>query len=1839
MEVLGYRIRDELERDAHYVVCRGETHASVPVLLKVPLSQSLQPTTIASLRREHELLSALDLDGVPRPLAFEPQGALVLEDIGASSLRAVLRPGPATLDDFFWIALELARTLGELHRRRLIHKNLSPESVLVEPKSRRVQVFDFSLASRLPQETQAARPPQLLPGRLSYMSPEQTGRMNRVVDYRSDLYSLGALLYEMLIGRPPYQSDDPLELVHGHIAKMAPAPAELSPGVPGALSEIVMKLLSKAPERRYQSAWGLRADLERCAKEWAAKGAIARFAPGEQDVPDAFTIPQRLYGREAETRVLLAAFERACAGRAALLLVAGYSGVGKTSLVNEVHEPIVRLKGRFVSGKFDQLDRSTPYGALLQALRGLVRQVLAESEPRIAALRERLALALGLNAGVVAAVIPELELLLGPQPPASPLSPAEAQNRFDYVFESFLSVFARPEHPLVVFLDDLQWADSATTQLLARLLTNPALRDLLVIGAYRDNEVPADHPLLKVLAQMKEAGASVQQIALPPLRPADLRQLVADAIRAEGHAAEPLASLVLRKTGGNPFFVAQFLKALHADGLLAFDPATRSWSFDLARIEEAQITDNVVELMTGKLRGLGLATQEAVTLAACIGNRFSLPALGLVRQKRLRDAASELWPAIEEGLVLPTTERYEALLAAPESVLESAAPAYKFLHDRVQQAAYALIPEDQRKLVHLKIGRLRLASAADPPDDVLFETVRHLNFGHELVTEAAERIQLVRLNLRAGHKAKESAAFEASLDYFHAGLRLLPQDRWSSQYELTLALVMQVTEVEYLCGRFEDAERSFEVLLREARSPLAKAEAYRIRIMQCDSLARFAEALEAGRRGLALLGVELPQGEASSQAGLDQELERIQAALGTREIASLEELPELRDAASKLVVTLMAAMWASAYILGHRVLASLLSARIVNLSLERGNTADSAYGYATHAIAVGPVRGDYRSAYAWGALALRVNQRLDDRQGRARVEQQFNAHVNLWRQPLATCIPHAREACRSGLETGDFTYAGYGAFTETWAALLTSNDLERFERDYTPTVALLERIRRASLASAQRLFLAWGRALRGETEGPLSLSHAGFDEDAYLSSYRGDVFCMAFYYAAQLHLGVIFEQHGLALEAARTARREAWTGEGTIWPVFLDFWSGLALASLDATASEAERHEYRSELARTRDRLQPLAENCPENFRCLWLVLDAELQRLEGHVSAAAFLYEDAIDYARQTRSLQHEALASERCAKLWLGRGRDGVAAAYLAEAHRCYAAWGAHAKVRDLETRYPSLLPGKAAAGVSPLAPGVASGDRAAVSLDLATVLKAAHAISVEIELEDLLRKLMQIALENAGAEHGVFLQERDGVLMLEAEAFASPEKIRVGPGVPLEQAKNLSHGVVHYVLRTGKGIVLGDARVDERFADDAYVVETGAKSILCVPVVHHGRQRGILYLDNNLATEAFTEARIEMMRVLSSTAAISLETARLYEEMKHEVARRRQAEQAARDALAELELLKNRLEAENVYLQEEIRTQHNFEEIVGNSPALLSALRQVERVAPTDASVLIFGETGTGKELFARAIHSRSPRRERPLVKVNCGAISPGLVESELFGHVKGAFTGAHSNRSGRFELADRGTIFLDEISELPLETQVKLLRVLQEQEFEPVGSSRPLRVDVRVIAASNRRLDEAVRAARFRADLLYRLNVFPLEVPALRERPSDIPLLVAFVLDRLAKKLGKPLERVDRKGLERLVRYPWPGNVRELQNVVERAAILAPGPVVEIPPELLLATPEAQPASQTLEDIEREHIASVLRATGGVVEGPRGAAGVLGLHPNTLRSRMKKLGIERAQAGTP
>ncbi len=1989
MDIRGYERAEELLRTGPYTVFRGRrSRDGQPVLVKTPAGEA-RAADVEALQREFDLLRELTISGVPSARELIRLGdlaCLVLEDSGHRSVRELLDGGRLDLSSCLRITIELCTTLSQLHARGVTCGSVNPASMLISADLGQVQLVNFTLASRPSVEGRTAALPAA-GSAATYASPEQTGRTNRPVDYRTDFYSLGATLYELLTGRPPFESEDPLELIHSHIAKTPLPPSAIVSEVPEQVSRIVMRLLAKSAEDRYQSAAGIKHDLEVCQREWSTSHTISSFDLGQRDVSDRFLIPQRLYGRDREVAELMGAFDETCDGATALMLVSGYSGIGKTSLINELCKPIVGQRGYFTTGKFDQVVRNIPYGALIQALRGLVSQLLTESEDRLSEWRARLSEALGPNGGVLSEVIPEIEFIVGKQPPPRPLDPVEAQNRFRYVFQSFVGALAQREHPLIVFLDDLQWVDTATLDLLHALLTEPDIHHLLFIGAYRDNEVDAGHPLTWATDRLEASGANVHRVSLGPLTLSDLVAFLDDTLHGDRTEVESLARLLLQKTDGNPFFVIQFLKALQQESLFDFDRERGRWTFQIDAITALGITDNVIDLMTRKIRRLSARGQGVLTLAACIGNPFEWRTFLTVSRQSTDEVKAGLAEALEAGLIHESGTPYDG-----SDARQPAGTTYAFLHDRVQQAAYGLIPEEQKKPVHLDVGRLLVAQCgSEVPDDRLFEIVSHLNTGSALIADPAERIGVARLNLAAGRKAKTSAAYEAASAYLDAGIALLSDDRWDTDYELMFSLHLEAAECHYLARRFDTAEDYFERLLARALTPLDQAQVHRLRIILYENLSHYRQAASSGREGLSLFGISLPERDADAQAALDAEIDAIQRLLGDRPIASLIDLPMMRDANVGMVMRILTSLWSPSYITGNQLVARLISATMVRLSLAHGNTEDSAYGYVTHAITVGPIIGDYRSAYEWGELALKVNERFDDAKRRAKIHQQFHAHVKLWRQPFASCIPHAREARRSGLQAGDLNYAGYGAVTETWPALPISNSLDRFVREYEPAASLLEKLKLSDFLAALRVMLNWALALQGRTAARLSLSDAHFDEEAFIAKFEDEPFFRTFFYTAKLHLCVLLEETQPALEAARRAR--AGTLTGTIWPVLVDFWGGLALTGAFTEATNERQADYWSRLVSAQTSLRDLAENCPENFRCFWLLLSGEMKRVAAHPEEAVTLCEEALAYARQTDNLQQEALANELCARAWLACGDEPLAARFLKDARRGYRAWGASVKVKQLEEKHGRLLVTRLPATTAEHAAAVrATSSPESVSLDMATVLKVAHAIAVEIELEDLLRTLMKIALENAGAERGTFLQEREGRLFVEAEAVADPAQVHVRPMIPWEQAGDLAPSVVRYVHRTGQDVVVGNAATDDRFASDPYIHEVGAKSILCVRVGHQGRLGGLLYLENNLTAEAFTRERTETMRVLAVQAAISLENARLYDEMKREAIWRRRAEEMVRavtegtasvtgkdffdrvvrclaealhvqytfvaecrepktrartlafwkanclgdnfeydvadtpcravlqgtvshhseqvqqlfpndrdlvalgaesylavpifdtsgvvighmavldtrplpedplhtsvlrifaaragaelqrlwaeeglrKALTEVETLKNQLQAENIYLQEEIRTQHNFNEIIGNSAALLEALHKVERVAPTESTVLIVGETGSGKELFARAVHSRSKRNDRPLVKVNCGAIAPGLVESELFGHVKGAFTGAIEKRLGRFEVANGGTILLDEVGELPLEAQVKLLRVLQEQEFEPVGSSRTVRVNVRVIAATNRNLEQALREGRFRADLLYRLNVFPIEVPPLRQRTSDIGLLAGFLVSGLARKLGKPIQGFSARSMELLMTYAWPGNVRELQNVVERAAILAQGPVLEIDRGLLGAQPAvvaggpAPTNDETLDQIQRTHILRVLTATGGVVEGTRGAATILGLHPNTLRSRMKKLGI--------
>ncbi len=1856
--VPGYTLESELYRGRTCVVLRARRDTDgARVIVKSLTADYPEPVEIARLRREYEILQGLTMPGVARAIALETvrdRPVLVLEDHAGATLRTLVARGPLPLDRFFDIALPLAQTLAALHRHGIIHKDVNPNNVLVDTQTGEVTLLDFGISSRGTIEQPSLQQPHVLEGTIAYMSPEQTGRMNLDVDRRSDLYSMGVTLYEMLTGRVPFDSVDPLELIHSHIAHAPAIPTDSMPGLPGTVADVVLRLLAKSPDDRYQTAEGLADDLARCADAWRRTGTVPAFAPGGTDVSDRFAIPRRLYGRDDEVAVLTQAFERVSAGATELVLVSGYSGIGKTSLIRELYKSLPRRRGHVIAGKFDQLARDVPFGAVLPALRLLVRQVLSESESRVRGWASALHGALDPNARVIVDVIPELERIIGSQPVVPPRDPIETQNRFNRTLQKFIGVFARPEHPLVLFLDDLQWADAATLSMLPLLHGSGEMGGLLLIGAYRDNEVSASHPLLLALSDLRAGGARIEEIVLPPLAPAQLERLIADAMRIAPGDAVPVRDLVLAKTGGNPLFVTQFLRVLEQDGLLAFDRETRSWQADLEGIRRANITDNVVDLLTAKIQRLAPATQEVLRLAACVGTRFDLRTLATISERDPARATADLWEAVEQGLVQPVDHSYGF---APDlgAGLEPARVFFRFLHDRVQQAAYALIPEHDRPAVHVGVGRLLLLDGADEGSERVFEVVHHLNYGRALLVDPTERARLAALNLAAGRRAKSSGAYPNAQTYFATGVELLDDAAWDEAHERAFALHIERAEAEYLCGRFTEAEAHFHDLLGRCRSPIERAEVTVRSIVQFETMSRYADAVAAGAVALRPLGVELPDDPDVIRMALEEVLARIEQRLAGRAVASLIDAPRLEDPAIRQAMRLLMSTWAPAYISGRGTLASLVVATMVQLSLEHGNCEESAFGYLHHAITLGYGLDRYEHAFEFGQLALALNDRLQDLRLKAAIHHRFAALVNPWSRPFETSLVHAREAVRVGLESGHLQVAAYAQFQQSWYGTQLERNLVEYETKYAPIIDVLARIKNPAFLEAQKLIFHWSYALRGRTRGPTSLSSADFSENVFACTYgKGGIF-EGLLASLRLELLDTFEQVEEARRVARDTEASAELFASSIWPALFAFRHALALCAWLPGAPEMERAPAQVKLDALEARLRRWAGSAPENFAHMHALVVAEIARVGDRAGEAVELYEKAIGLAEKQPSPRHRALANELFGRFWLGRGHPRIAALFLAEARFGFVQWGATAKVSDLDRRYAELLgsaartdivgTGAAGTGARGSVPGVLLTTQTSnVALDAIAVARAAQAISREIEIGALLERLMRVTLESAGAERGSILLEREGGPEVFVEGTPEAMQVHTEHGTPLEEA-SLPVRVIQFVRRTGEVAVLDDATHDERFRDDPYFVREKVRSVLSTPVINQGKVLGVLYVENRLAADAFTPDRVQLLQILSSHAAIAIQNAQLF---------------------AEVVRLRERLRAEIVYLQTEIGAHHGFSEIIGETKELSEVLRQIEQVAPMQTTVLITGETGTGKELVARAIHRLSTRADQPLIAVNCGAISPGLVESELFGHEKGAFTGAIARKLGRFELADGGTIFLDEIGDLPLDMQIKLLRVLQGGEIERVGGTRPIKVDVRVVAATHRDLGRAVELDGFRQDLFDRLNVFPIRLPALRQRPGDIPLLVRHFVLSYGSKFGKRIERIPRETMTALCEYSWPGNIRELANVIERSVILSNGNALELG-DWIAAVPATRSArgrrargdvgdggagdgrgddrgddrgaragheaGLELEEMERRHIIKVLEQMRWRVSGPQGAARVLGLRPTTLEARMKKLGIVR------
>ncbi|AFZ15117.1 ATP-binding region ATPase domain protein [Crinalium epipsammum PCC 9333] len=1496
INITDYNLLTTIYENATFLIYRAVKESEpkseqASVIIKILKAEYPTVEQLTRLRHEYNILQSLDIAGVVKPIAlcnYQNGLALVLSDFEGESLRQTISYYTANLKNFLTIAINLATTIGQLHQNHIIHKDIKPNNIFINSATGEIKIIDFSISSSLSRENSSISNPNLIEGNLSYISPEQTGKMNRSIDYRTDFYSLGVTFYEMLTHQLPFPTNDALELVHSHIAKIPVKPEEIAL-IPQVLSDIVMKLLAKTAEDRYQSALGLKADLEICLEQLQITGEIKEFPIGKLDNSSRFSIPQKLYDREKEVALLMNAFERVSDGATELMLVSGYSGIGKSSLVNEVHKPIVRQRGYFISGKFDQFKRNIPYDSLIQAIHGLMEQLLTESVDKIAVWKGKLLAAFGSNGQVIINVIPEVERIIGSQPPVPELGATESQNRFNRMFQQFINVFAQPEHPLVLFLDDLQWADLASLKLIELLLCESGCQYLLIIGAYRDNEVNPTHPLMLTLKEIKSAGAVVNNILLKPLKIAHINQLVSDALHSEQLKTKSLGELLFSKTRGNPFFLTQLLESLYQDNLLSFNFSKVCWEWDSDRLKSINISDNVVELMVSQIQKLRAKTQNVLKLAACIGDKFTLDVLAIVNKKSQFETANDLWEALQAGLILPLSEAYKVpLLVDIETEYNLPSQpikvSYRFLHDRVQQAAYSLIAEADKKATHLKIGQLLLQNTTrQEQQENIFDLVNQLNYGADLLTLDSEKYQLAELNLIAGQKAKASTAYESAVKYLNIGLKLLPLDSWASHYDLTLALHTEAVEAAFLSGDFEEMQRLAEIVQNCAKTVLDIVKVYEVQIQAYMGQNKLKEALNTGLQALKQLGIEFPDSPDASDIG--QALGETAAILKGRRTEDLIDLPAMTDSHQLAAIAILSSIFSPCYS-GMPPLVPLIVCKQVDLSVQYGNAAVSPFAYALYSLLLCGTLGDIEQGYEFGQLALRLVSKLNAKEIEAKTRHLVYAAVQHWKEHARNTLKPFLSVFSSGVETGDLEYAGYAIMVWSHYSFFVGKQLMQLEREIATYADAVHKISQETALNNTKICWQTVLNMMGKNHNPCQLKGEVYDEEKRLPLHQqtNDQLAIHYLYLQKLALYYVFENYPEALKTIPQVESSFGASTGQLTVVIFYFYDSLVRLAVYSQASQ-EQQEILHRVQANQEKMQQWAHYAPMNHLHKYYLVEAERHRVLEEKIAAMEMYDKAIALAKENKYFNEEALAYELAAKFYLSWGKQTIAQTYMKNAYHAYIGWGAMAKVNYLEEKYPQLivrspLVDRSARSLSidhtTTATATSSTDSADF-LDLATVMKASQSINSEIVLANLLDKLMKTLIENAGAETGALILSKSDQLFIEASG--NKDEVKVLESIPVAKSQQLPIAVLNYVTRTEKDVILNDASSEDVFQADTYIKERQPKSVLCMPIVYQGKLTALLYLENNLITGAFTPKRVEVLRLLSSQAAIALLNAQLY------------------------------------------------------------------------------------------------------------------------------------------------------------------------------------------------------------------------------------------------------------------------------------------------------------------------------------------------------------------------
>ena len=1480
----------------------------------------------AHIVREYETLRHSSCQGIARVLelkTYPTQYVSILEDVAGITLEQFLHERKTGVASSLKIAIALTEILESFHQLDLVHHDFCPAHVLINPATLEVTLLDFSLASRLSVSFRNNAEPGIPKRLLPYISPEQTGRIKGEIDIRSSLYTLGIVLYELLTGQVPFHAEEALTLIHFHIAKSPVPPHLLHPHIPVVISGIILKLLSKNPGDRYQSPFGLKKDLQKCLTGLNSDGSMDFFELSQYDFSGRLQTPKHFFGRKEEKKILLQALKRVNAGAVETLLIEGYSGIGKSALAHQLKNA-VRMDGRiFIEGKFNQYQGNTPYITFIQAFKDFTDYILMQSQDEILVWRERILQGVGVNGRVLTDVIPHLELLIGPQPAVPDLEPKETQNRFHYIFLNFISSISKPDLPLIVFFDDLQWADVASMNLLKIILTNKDLQAFFFIGAYRNNEIQADSILTVTLADLQKKGFVVENIHLQPLPYQYAEELIRETLVYEAQYNPALVDLIYNKSKGNPFFINAFLKCLHSENILGFDYRTFTWAWDVTKVNQLRFSGDIVELMAGRLRNLPAATQSQLQIAACLGYDFDIQLLIAVLQTPRPGIDEVLQPALEENLIMPSGDNY------------------CFTHDRIQQAAYSLIPDAEKKREHLKIGQALLKHLnKNNHQTYIFEIVNQLNAGRELLASQEEKDELATLNLAAGLKAKSSAAYKTSFEYLLTGISLLAGTAWSQNYQLTLHLYSEGAESAFLSGSNQLMEEWVHIILHNTSNALDKVKAYEIKIKSYTAQDKLLDAVQTSFLVLELLGIRFPKNPTKLHVVID--LLQIKMLLGSRSIEDLVHLPMIEDRNAEAAIRVLSHVGPAVYF-ALPSLFPLVVCKLFYLMVKYGHTPYSGVvcaGYGQLMIG-GGINID--AGYRIGKIALHLADKFEVNSFRSQCIMQVNTYIFPWKDHIRTVLEPLKNNYWYSLETGNIAFAAFTAVAYCYNCFFSGRNLQEVTEEMQQYLQRLKRLWHESSYHLLSIHTQAALNLVEPVEDPVVLTGRVHNEPESIRLYannKGHIgFCNIYIY--KLMLAYLFGRYDKAENNARILRQHIKRLMGASYLVTFYFYDSLSKLALAYADPEHRQKKLIREASISIRRLSKVAAHNPSFGYHKLLLVKAELCRATGQFKKAALLYNDAIESARKYEYYNDVALSCELAGKFYLSQNRTFVAQQYIVQACKFYQQWGASTKVSDLQQKFNFILE-KQQAEAPPMALPVNNAqvqvsDASArwSSLDLYSIMKAASAISSEVQLSKLLKKLVRIAVENAGAHQGYLILKKEEDFFIEAEgSIETEEEDVIVQSVPIKGNQSVLEPIVQFVYVTKENLVIDNATQHPHLPLDPAVMEKRSKNILCMPIIHQADVIGLLYFENDLIANAFTEARIELLKLLSGQMAVSLQNA-LNEQKKMKAIKERE-KLLEKVNQHQQELLKTKLE-----IQEQ--TYHNIsEEIHDNIGQTLTLIK---------------------------------------------------------------------------------------------------------------------------------------------------------------------------------------------------------------------------------------------------------------------------------------------------------